>query len=92
MEHELWIAVVGKVILGFTMLGRADREGFKIMYLEVAPPQKSRGVGSGLIQAVLAHYPNSEFPAIPFEGTEDFYRRLGFEKVSKCEMRRPASS
>ncbi len=91
MGHELWIAVEGNSIIGLSVLGRPGSSEFKIMYLEVAPSQKNRGVGSGLIRAMLAIHPGSEFSVIPFEGTEEFYRRLGFEKVSQWEMRKPPS-
>ncbi len=90
MGHELWIAVEGNSIIGLSVLGRPGPSEFKIMYLEVAPSQKNRGVGSGLIRAMLANHPGSEFSVIPFEGTEEFYRRLGFEGVSQWEMRRTA--
>ncbi len=89
--HELWIAVEGNSIIGLSVLGRPGSNEFKIMYLEVTPSQKGRGVGSGLIQAMLANHPSSEFSVIPFEGTEEFYRCLGFEEVSQWEMRRPPS-
>lgn len=92
MGHEFWIAVDGNLIVGFTVLGRASPKEFKIVYLQVAPSHKRQGVGSSLIQAILAHYPDSEFSVIPFEGTEEFYRRLGFEKVNRWEMRVQASS
>lgn len=91
MGHELWIAVEGDSIIAFSVLGRPGSNEFKIMYLEVAPLQKNRGVGSGLIQAILTNHPSSEFSVIPFEGTEEFYRRLGFEKVGQWEMRKPPS-
>ena len=91
MGHELWIAVEGDSIIGLSVLGRPGSNEFKIMYLEVAPLQKNRGVGSGLIQAMLANHPSGEFSVVPFEGTEEFYRRLGFEKVGQLEMRKPPS-
>jgi predicted N-acetyltransferase YhbS len=86
------MAVEGKVIVAFTVLGRVGLKEFKIMYLQVTPFHKGHGVGSGLIQAILAHYPSSEFSVIPFEGTEEFYKRLGFEKVDQWEMRRRPSA
>ncbi len=92
MGHELWIALEGNSIIGLSVLGRPGSSEFKIMYLEVAPSEKNRGVGSGLIQAMLANHPGSEFSVIPFEGTGEFYRRLGFERVSQWEMRRTGSS
>ncbi len=92
MGHELWVAVEVNSIIGLSVLGRPGSSEFKIMYLEVAPSQKNRGVGSALIQAMLANHPGCAFSVIPFEGTEEFYRRLGFEKVNRWEMRVQASS
>jgi GNAT superfamily N-acetyltransferase len=90
--HEFWIAVEGDSIVGLTVLGRAGSNEFKVMYLQVSALHKGRGVGTGLIQAILEHYPESAFSVIPFDGTEEFYRRLGFEKVDRWEMRVQASS
>ncbi len=92
MGHELWIAVAGSRIIGLCVLGRPGSNEFKVMYLEVAPSQKNQGVGSGLMRAILANHPDSEFSVVPFEGTEEFYRRFGFDKVSRWEMHRPRSN
>ena len=89
--HEFWIAVEENTIVGLTVLGRANPKEFEIMYLEVPPSHKSRGVGTGLSQAILEHYPESEFSVIPFDGTEEFYKRLGFESAKNWEMRKRAS-
>ena len=89
--HEFWIAVEENANIGLTVLGRPSPNAFEIMYLEVPPSHKSHGVGTGLIQAILEHYPESEFSVIPFDGTEEFYKRLGFESANKWEMRRRAS-
>lgn len=89
--HEFWIAVEGDSIVGLTVLGRAGPKEFKVMYLQVPALHKSRGVGTGLIQAILEHYPESAFSVIPFDGTEEFYKRLGFESAAKWEMRRRAT-
>ena len=84
--HEFWIAVEGDRIVGFTVLGKTDPKKFKIMYLQVPSSHKNRGIGSGLIQALLESYPESDFSVIPFDGTEEFYEHLGFESASKWEM------
>jgi len=89
--HEFWIAVEGDSIVGLTVLGRAGPNVFKVMYLQVSALHKGRGLGTGLIQAALEHYPESEFSVIPFDGTEEFYKRLGFESATKWEMRRRAT-
>ncbi len=88
MGHEFWLAVQGKAIVGLTVLGRTSPYEFKIMYLQVASSRKSHGIGSALLRAVIRNHPNYVFSVIPFEGTEDFYRRLGFEKAGQWEMHR----
>ena len=90
--HEFWIAVEEGRIIGLTVLSRSSMKEIIIVYLEVAPSHKSRGIGTGLIRAVLDHYPQSEFSVIPFDGTEQFYKRLGFESAKNWEMRKRASS
>src|SRR5208337_2417326 len=91
MGHEFWNAVEEDMIIGLTVLSRSSMKEFIILYLEVAPSHKSQGVGTGLIQAILDHYPQSEFSVIPFEGTKEFYKRLGFESAKNWEMRKRAS-
>ena len=88
--HEFWIVVENNLIIGMTVLGRESSNQLRIMYVEVAASHKSKGIGSGLIQTILSQYPNDEFSVIPFEGTDDFYRKLGFKKVNRWEMRRSA--
>jgi N-acetylglutamate synthase-like GNAT family acetyltransferase len=91
MGHEFWIAVEESIVIGLTVLSRSSMKEFMIVYLEVAPSHKSHGVGTGLIQAILDYYPQSEFSVIPFDGTEEFYKRLGFESAKKWEMRKRRS-
>jgi N-acetylglutamate synthase-like GNAT family acetyltransferase len=91
MGHEFWVAVEEGMIIGLTVLSRSSMKELMIVYLEVAPSHKSQGVGTGLIQAILDHYPQSEFSVIPFDGTEEFYKRLGFELAKNWEMRKRGS-
>jgi len=91
MGHEFWIAVEEDVIIGLTVLSRGSMKEFTIVYIEVAPSHKSHGVGTGLIQAILDHYPQVDFSVVPFDGTEEFYKRLGFESVKNWEMRKRGS-
>jgi len=91
MGHEFWIAVEEGMIIGLTVVSRSSMKEFIIVYLEVTRSHKGHGVGTSLIQAILDHYPQSEFSVIPFDGTEEFYKRLGFESVKKWEMRKRGS-
>lgn len=91
MGHEFWIAVEEDTIIGLTVLSRSSMKEFIIVYLEITPSHKSHGVGTGLIQAILDQYPKSEFSVIPFDGTEEFYKRLGFESTKDWEMRKRGS-
>lgn len=86
--HEFWIAIEDDEIVGLTVLGRTTPTLHTILYLHVSTSHKSKGVGSALIKAAIESYPENEFAVVPFDGTEEFYRRLGFFETKKWEMRR----
>jgi ribosomal protein S18 acetylase RimI-like enzyme len=86
--HEFWIAIEDDDIVGLTVLGKTTTTLHTILYLHVSTSHKSKGVGSALIKAVIESYPESEFAVVPFDGTEEFYRQLGFLETKKWEMRR----
>ncbi len=86
--HEYWIAVQANTLVGISILGRWSRFELRIMLLEVAPSRKNEGVGSGLLQKVMENYPECMIYVIPFEGTEEFYRHLGFISLSRWERHR----
>jgi N-acetylglutamate synthase-like GNAT family acetyltransferase len=90
--HEFWIAAEGGVIIGVTVLAKEDTRNFKILHLEVAPSRKKVGVGSALLKAIIESYPQCSLSVIPFEGTEEFYSRLGFVRVGRWEMKFDSSS
>ncbi len=90
MGHEFWIAIDREEIIALTVLARATTDRRTILYLHVSNHYKNLGIGSALIHAVLQAYPESEFSVIPFEGTEEFYARLGFIKEGKWQMRKPS--
>jgi len=87
MGHELWVAVEGDVIVGFTVVGRSEESKRTIIQLQVASSHANRGIGTSMVQAILDNRPESEVTVVPFQGTEEFYRRLGFERLNKWEMR-----
>jgi len=88
MGHEYWIAVQANSAIGIIILDKGSQFELRIMHLEVAPSRKNEGVGSSLLQKVIENYPDRMIYVIPFEGTEEFYRHLGFTKLSRWEMRR----
>ncbi len=90
MGHEFWIADDRGVIIALTVIARTTAEKRTILYLHVSDHYKNLGIGSALIQAVLRTYPESEFSVIPFEGTEEFYARLGFKREGRWQMRKPS--
>jgi predicted N-acetyltransferase YhbS len=90
--HEFWVAAQAGVIIGVAVLAREDANNFKILHLNVAPSRKTKGVGSALLEAIINSYPQCGLSAIPFEGTEDFYSRLGFFPVGRWEMKFDPSS
>jgi GNAT superfamily N-acetyltransferase len=91
MGHEFWIAVENQTIVALTVLARTMNTQRTILYLHVSDAHKNLGIGSALIRSILENYPESEFSVIPFEGTEEFYRRLGFVKSGSWEMRKNPS-
>jgi N-acetylglutamate synthase-like GNAT family acetyltransferase len=92
MGHEFWIAVEGDTIVGLTVLARTKATQRTILYLHVSDSRKNLGIGSALVQTILETYPQSEISVIPFQGTEDFYRRLGFTSSGRWEMRKTPNS
>jgi GNAT superfamily N-acetyltransferase len=92
MGHEFWIAVEGDTIVALTVLARATPIQRTILYLHVSDSHENLGIGTALLRKVLESYPESEFSVIPFDGTEEFYRRLGFAKNGRWEMRKPPRS
>ena len=91
MGHEYWVAVESDTVVGMIVLGKGRQYELRVMHLEVAPARKNEGVGSCLLQSMIDNYPEYKIYVIPFEGTGDFYSRLGFLKVGRWEMRREPS-
>ena len=88
MGHEFWIAVQDMTVVALMVLARPTSIRRTILYLHVSQDHKNLGIGSALIRTVLETYPESEFSVIPFEGTEEFYRQLGFTSNGRWEMRK----
>ena len=86
--HEFWVAVQGGVIIALSVLAEENADNFRILHLEVAPSRKNEGIGSALLRAIVKAYPKSGISVIPFGGTEEFYKGLGFRWISRWEMRR----
>ena len=83
MGHMFWIAVEGSRIIGLVAVGRNAPNLMAILHLQVSDSHKNSGIGSALIKSVIAGHPACEFAVIPFEGTEEFYARLGFIKAER---------
>jgi predicted N-acetyltransferase YhbS len=89
--HEFWVALEANQIIALAVVARPDAALRRILYLHVSESEKNQGIGSALIRSIIEHYPESEFAVTAFDGTESFYRRLGFVETStKWEMRRPS--
>ncbi len=89
MGHEFWIAVEGNTIVALTVLTKSTPTQRTILYIHVSHTHEHLGIGSALLRTVLETYSESEFSVIPFEGTKEFYERLGFAKRGRWEMRKP---
>ena len=88
MGHEFWIGHEGQIIIALAVLGRLSAEEVKVIYLQVGDAYRGRGVGSSLLRAIMDSSQDCDFSVIPFHGTEEFYRKLGFVEVNRLEMRR----
>jgi N-acetylglutamate synthase-like GNAT family acetyltransferase len=89
--HEFWIAIENNTIVGLCALSSSSTGQRTILYVHVSKSYLDRGLGTGLLRTVIENYPKSDFTVIPFEGTEDFYAKMGFVKVNRWEMRRDSS-
>ena len=88
MGHEFWIGYEDQTIIALAVLGRLSAGEVKIIYLQVGDAYRGRGVGSSLLRAIMESRQDCDFSVIPFHGTEEFYRKLGFVDADRLEMRR----
>jgi GNAT superfamily N-acetyltransferase len=85
--HELWIAVQSGVIIAIAVLAEGNQDDLCILRLEVAPSRKKEGVGSALLKNMMREYPRRGLSVVPFHGTEEFYKQLGFLYDGRWQMR-----
>ena len=84
--HELWIAVEPGVIIAIAVLAEENQGRVRILRLEVAPSRKKERVGSALLKAIMREYPQRGLSVVPFDGTEEFYKQLGFLHDARWQM------
>lgn len=90
-EHRLWVAVADDAPIGFALVTMLGDGHSHLEEIDVAPEHGRRGVGAGLVAAVLkwAHHSGhvqttlTTFRAPPWN--MPFYRRVGFEEVRAAE-------
>jgi N-acetylglutamate synthase-like GNAT family acetyltransferase len=87
MGHQFWIAYEDRIIIALAVLSRLSPNEVKIIYLQVGDAYRGRGVGSSLLRTIMASSEDCDLTVIPFHGTEQFYRKLGFVEVNPLEMR-----
>ena len=87
MGHQFWIAYEDRIVIGLAVLSRLSPNEVKIIYLQVGDAYRGRGVGSSLLRTIMDSSEDCDLTVIPFHGTEQFYRKLGFVDVSPLEMR-----
>lgn len=85
--HEFWIGAEAGIIIATAVLAGDDSGGFRILRLEVAPSRKKEGVGSSLLRAIMDEYPDRDLSVVPSDGTEGFYRQLGFSPSGRWQMK-----
>src|SRR5437762_4083371 len=85
-SHSLVIAWDGSKLVG---LGNAISDGHLVVYyphLLVLPEYRGRGIGTRLMQMLMAHYDGFHQHMLVAEGRAiEFYRKCGFERAGKTE-------
>ena len=70
-------------------LGNAISDGYLVVYyphLLVLPDYQRRGIGTRLMQMLMAHYAGFHQHMLTADGLAlDFYRKCGFERAGKTE-------
>lgn len=83
-SHSLVTAWDGSRLVG---LGNAISDGYLVVYyshLLVLPDYQGRGIGTRLMQMLMAHYEGFHQHMLTADGRAiDFYRKCGFERAGK---------
>ena len=85
--HEFWIAVRWGIVVACAVLAEEKPDFLRILHLEVTPMQRNKGVGSSLLKVIIKEQPERGLLVVPFDGTEEFYKQLGFVPVGRWEMK-----
>jgi len=84
-----WVALAGKRIAGFVVVGREPRRVGHIVTIDVLDAMRGKGVGKALMQRVDEWAQRGELRLIYLETAEDnrpaqrFYQGLGYVKVKE---------
>lgn len=85
-SHSLVTAWHDATLVG---LGNAISDGYLVVYyphLLVLPEYQGQGVGTGIMRRLMARYEGfHQHILVADGGTQDFYRKLGFERAGKTE-------
>ena len=85
-SHSLVTAWDGSKLVG---LGNAISDGYLVVYyphLLVLPDYQGHGIGTRLMQMLMAHYDGFHQHMLTADGRAlDFYRKCGFERAGKTE-------
>ncbi len=85
--------VIGHVMLSWVGVENGSRDRIlDLTPMSVRPDRQLRGVGSGLIRAVLGRAEAAGEPAVIVEGIPAYYPRFGFERASPLGFVAPFAS
>jgi GNAT superfamily N-acetyltransferase len=85
-SHSLVTAWDGEILVG---VGNAISDGYLVVYyphLLVLPGYQGRGIGTRLMEMLMAHYKGFHQHMLVADGRAlDFYRKCGFDRAGKTE-------
>ena len=87
LDHELLVAEEAGAMAGFAVFRRIADDEAELLNLAVAPEYRRRGVGRGLLQALLGMFRTSDSLSVFLEVRQsnsmarEFYKRLGFQEI-----------
>jgi ribosomal-protein-alanine N-acetyltransferase len=85
LDHDFWVAVVGKVVAGFLVARRVAPDEGEVLNLAVSPEFRRKGIARALFQAAHTQLSGTIFLEVRESNLAALalYKSLGFKEVSR---------